>query len=244
MSINTKLKLSGYFILGACLLTISACGSGRAAIKEAQEKETSELASTGGRSSSAEGLRLGYACCNLRYSGDWVSDQSSGELPFIPVGTQILVRRLEGSVAHIVVDEKRYRLGHDYGRHEEKTAEWVDKLVVLNNPATKLGRYPAAIRAAIETGKITRGMNREQVIMALGYPATNETSKLDAPVWKYYWNRYGFSVHWSGGQVSKIEGNPEIVRQVQPATASTATQPVGKSKTAGKGGATAETKSK
>ncbi|KAB2924946.1 MAG: hypothetical protein F9K30_08495 [Dechloromonas sp.] len=216
MTTRPLFQLFGILIAGACLLTATGCGSGRAAIQAAQEKEANELASTGGRVSSAEGLRLGHACCNLRYNGDWISDMSSGELPFIPAGSEILVRRLEGNVAHIVVDNKRYRLGHDYGYREEKTAEWVDKLVVLNDPSPRLARYPASIRAAIEAGKITRGMNREQVIMALGYPSTNETPKLEAPVWKYYWNRYAFMVHWSAGRVSKIEGNPDIVKLVQP----------------------------
>lgn len=237
MSTRLHSQLFGFLIAAACVLNISGCGSGRAAIKATQEKEANELANTGGRVSSAEGLRLGYACCNLRYNGDWVSDMSSGELPFIPVGSQILVRRLEGSVAYVVVDEKRYRLGHDYGRREEKTPDWVDKLVVLNDPSTKLARFPAGIRAAIEAGKITKGMSREQVIMALGYPATSDTPKLDAAVWKYYWNRYAFTVHWASGHVSKIEGNPDIVKLVQPGSpaAEAKTKPEAK---AGKGGNT------
>lgn len=217
MSTKSHFSLFACLIASACLLVIGGCGSGRAAIKATQEKEANELANTGGRVSSADGLRLGYACCNLRYSGDWVSDLSSGELPFIPIGSQILVRRLESNVAYVVVDEKRYRLGHDYGRREEKTSEWVDKLVILNDPTTKLTRFPASIRAAIEAGKITKGMSREQVIMALGYPATSDTPKLDASTWKYYWNRYAFTVHWTSGHVSKIEGNPDILKLVQPA---------------------------
>lgn len=225
MSIKSHFSLFACLIASTSLLVMTGCGSGRAAIKASQEKEANELASTGGRVSSADGLRLGYACCNLRYSGDWVSDLSSGELPFIPVGSQILVRRLEGNVAYVVVDEKRYRLGHDYGRREEKTSEWVDKLVVLNDPATKLARFPANIRAAIEAGKITMGMSREQVVMALGYPATSDTPKLDASTWKYYWNRYAYTVHWASGRVSKIEGNPDILKLVQYASPVTEAKP-------------------
>ena len=41
-------------------LSLSGCGSGRAAIKVAEEKEAAELEATGGRVSSAAGLRLGY----------------------------------------------------------------------------------------------------------------------------------------------------------------------------------------
>ena len=217
------------------VLTLNGCGSGNAAIKAAEEKEAATLASTKGRVSSAQGLRLGYACCNLRYAGDWVSDMGSGELPFIAVGTQMLVREVEGSRANVEADGKTYRFGHDYGRAQEKTPEWVDKLVVLDDPAPKLAKFPASVRAAIEAGKLAKGMTREQVIMAMGYPATSDTPKLEAPIWKYYWLRYPLEVHWNAGRVSKIEGNPEIVaKAVQAGVAPSAEI---KSKTqGGKGG--------
>ena len=229
----------GHFSLltatSALVLLLNACGSGNAAIKAAEEKEAATLANTKGRVSSAQGLRLGYACCNLRYAGDWVSDMGSGELPFIAVGTQMLVREVEGSRANVEADGKTYRFGHDYGRAQEKTPEWVDKLVVLDDPAPKLAKFPASVRAAIEAGKLAKGMTREQVIMAMGYPATSDTPKLEAPIWKYYWLRYPLEVHWNAGRVSKIEGNPEIVaKAVQAGVAPSAEI---KSKTqGGKGG--------
>ncbi|MEN9482053.1 MAG: hypothetical protein RLZZ298_3448 [Pseudomonadota bacterium] len=210
---KNKLIFGHFGLLTATILvlTLNGCGSGNAAIKAAEEKEAATLATTKGRVSSAQGLRLGYACCNLRYAGDWVSDMGSGELPFIAVGTQMLVREVEGSRANVEADGKTYRFGHDYGRAQEKTPEWVDKLVVLDDPAPKLAKFPASVRTAIEAGKLAKGMTKEQVIMAMGYPATSDTPKLEAPIWKYYWLRYPLEVHWNAGRVSKIEGNPEIL---------------------------------
>jgi len=224
-------------------VSLSGCGTGRAAIKAAEEKEAAELQATGGRVSSAAGLRLGYACCNLRYSGDWISDQSSGELPFIPLGTRVLVRSVEGDRAEIEAGEKPYRMGLDYGRKLEKTAEWVDKLVVLQDPTEKLAKYPANIRTAIEAGRLLNGMTREQVLMAVGYPTTYDTPKLDATPWKMYWNRTQYLIHWSGGKVSRIEAAPDLLAKIlaagapQPAAAKqdgdkhgkSAKQPSGKS---------------
>lgn len=201
-------------------LSLSGCGSGRAAIKAAEEKEAAELQTTGGRVSSAAGLRLGYACCNLRYSGDWVSDQSSGELPFIPLGTRVLVRSVEGDRAEIEAGEKPYRMGLDYGRKLEKTAEWVDKLVVLQDPSERLAKYPANVRTAIEAGRLLTGMTREQVLMAVGYPSTYDTPKLDATPWKMYWNRTQYLIHWSGGKVSRIEAAPDLLAKILAAGAS------------------------
>lgn len=206
--------------VAAIALSLAGCGSGRAAIKAAEEKEAAELQATGGRVSSAAGLRLGYACCNLRYTGEWISDQSSGELPFVPVGTRILVRGVEGDRAEIEAGEKPYRMGLDYGRKLEKTAEWVDKLVVLDDPAERLAKYPATIRTAIEAGRLLYGMTREQVLMAVGYPSTYDTPKLDATPWKMYWNRTQYLIHWSGGKVSRIEAAPELLAKILAAGAS------------------------
>lgn len=195
-------------------LSLSGCGSGRAAIKAAEEKEAAELEATGGRVSSAAGLRLGYACCNLRHTGEWVSDQASGEQPFIPLGTRVLVRNVEGYRAEIEAGEKPYVMGLDYGRKLEKTAEWVDKLVVLQDPSERLAKYPANVRTAIEAGRLLTGMTREQVLMAVGYPSTYDTPKLDATPWKMYWNRTQYLIHWSGGKVSRIEAAPDLLAKI------------------------------
>ena len=236
---KNKLIFGQFGLLTATILvlTLNGCGSGNAAINAADDKEAATLATTKGRASSAQGLRLGYACCNLRYSGDCVSDMGSGELPFIAVGTQILVREIEGSRANVEADGKSFRFGHDYGRSQEKTPEWVDKLVVLDDPSPKLAKFPASIRAIIEAGKLAKGMTKEQVIMSMGYPATSDTPKLEAVVWKYYWLRYPLEVHWSGGRVSKIEGNADIVAKATMTGAGVAPTAEIKSKTqGGKGG--------
>jgi hypothetical protein len=35
--------------------------------------------------------RVGFACCNLRYEGDWISDGNYAVLPMLPAGTPIKV---------------------------------------------------------------------------------------------------------------------------------------------------------
>lgn len=218
-------------------LSLTGCGSGRAAIKAAEEKEAAELEATGGRVSSAAGLRLGYACCNLRYAGEWISDQGSGEQAFIPLGTRVLVRNVEGYRAEVEAGEKPYVMGLDYGRKLEKTAEWVDKLVVLDDPSTRLAKYPANIRTAIEAGRLLTGMSREQVLMAVGYPSTYDTPKLDATPWKMYWNRTQYLIHWSGGKVSRIEAAPDLLAKI---LAAGATQPPAAKQEGDKGGKSAK----
>jgi hypothetical protein len=158
------------------------------------------------------GIRNGYACCNLHYSGDWISDSNLAQLPFIAAGTPIKVLRIDGYRAYVEVDGKPMRLGHDYGRAEESTEQWVNKMVVLDDPKAKIARFTPAVRNAIAKGQLMRGMTREQVIMAVGHPQTNENPRLDGPYWRYWWSSFGpYYVYWNKGVVSKIDGHSETV---------------------------------
>lgn len=157
-------------------------------------------------------VRTGYACCNLHYSGDWISDSNLAQLPFIPAGTPIRVLKIDGYRAYIDVEGKAYRLGHDYGRAEETTEQWVAKIVVLDDPKAKIAKFSPAVRGAIEKGQLSKGMTKEQVIMAVGHPQTNENPRLDGPYWRYWWSSFGpYYVYWAKGSVSKIDGHSETV---------------------------------
>lgn len=157
-------------------------------------------------------LRNGFACCNLHYEGDWISDSNLAQLAFIPAGTPIKVKKIEGYRAYVDVDGKAMRLGHDYGREQETTEQWVNKIVVLDDPKLKIAKFPPLTRKAIEAGKLLKGMTKEQVIMAVGHPQTNENPKLDGPYWRYWWSSFGpYYVYWSGNKVSKIDGHSETV---------------------------------
>lgn len=156
--------------------------------------------------------RSGFACCNLHYEGDWISDSNLAQLAFIPAGTRINVKKIDGYRAYVEVDGKPMRLGHDYGREQETTEQWVNKLVVVEDPRLKIAKYPPAIRKAIEAGKLMKGMTKEQVIISVGYPQTNENPKLDGPYWRYWWSSYGpYYVYWSANKISKIDGHSETV---------------------------------
>ncbi len=158
-------------------------------------------------------IRSGYACCNLHYNGDWISDSNLAQLPFVPVGTPIKVKKIDGYRAYIEVDGKAMRLGHDYGRAEETTEQWVNKLVVLDDPKARIAKFSPVVRNAIAKGQLTKGMSKEQVIMSVGHPQTNENPRLDGPYWRYWWSSFGpYYVYWSkSGTVSKIDGHSETV---------------------------------
>jgi hypothetical protein len=158
------------------------------------------------------GMLSGYTCCNFHYERNWINDGNYAQLPMIPAGTPIKVTSYGRYRAYVDIDGKPFGLGLDYGRDAETTEQWVAKLIVANDPKTKLADYPAAVRQAIQNGQIMIGMTKEQVIMAVGYPLTNENPRLDAPYWRYWWSSFGeYDVHWSGNRVSKVTGQTETV---------------------------------
>ena len=156
----------------------------------------------------AQGLPEGYTCCNFHYDKDWISDANWRQLPMIPAGARIKVLDYGWNRASVEIDGKPMRIGQDYGRKEEKLEQFVQKLVVKNDPKAKVARYPEKVRAAVREGRVIPGMTREQVIIAVGYPPTHRTPSLDASVWNLWASRTNrYEVHFnSKGVVEKIVG--------------------------------------
>lgn len=208
---NFKANCRPWRILAAtfAVLALGACKSNEPRTADSSAGQATQAAERSRESY----LRVGYACCNLHYSGDWISDSNLAQLPFVPVGTPIKVKSIDRHRAYVEVDGKAMRLGHDYGREQETTEQWVNKIVVLDDPKAKIARFAPNVRNAIAKGQLLRGMNREQVIMAVGHPQTNENPKLNGPYWRYWWSSFGpYYVYWSkAGTVSKIDGHSETV---------------------------------
>lgn len=169
-------------------------------------------------------LISGYTCCNFHHEKDWINDGNYAQLPMIPAGSPIKVTSYGSNRAHVEIEGKPYRLGHDYGREQETLDQWVRKLVVDQDPKVKLATYPPAVRKAVQSGQIMIGMTKEQVIMAVGHPLTNENPRLDAPLWRYWWSSFGeYQVHWNGDRVSKVTGHEATVAlMLAPGNAATA----------------------
>jgi hypothetical protein len=127
--------------------------------------------------------RQGYACCVLHYNKLWISDNNVGA-SMIAAGTPIEVTGYGSNRAHIKIDGKNMELGHDYGRETEALDAWVRKMVVNQDPRPKFNTFAPTVQEAIRLGKVMAGMTREQCIIAVGYPLTNENVTLDGPTWR------------------------------------------------------------
>jgi hypothetical protein len=155
--------------------------------------------------------RQGFACCDLHYSKQWISDTNYAELPMIAAGTPIEVVSYGRHRAELKIDGKPMSLGHDYGRDQEALDAWVRKVVVNDDPRATINSYPAAVQEAIRLGKVMVGMTREQCIVAVGYPLTNENVTLDAASWRMWRSSGGgYQLNFGrDGRLTSITGDVE-----------------------------------
>jgi len=166
----------------------------------------------------AAGLALGadtfsgYLCCNMRTDGSWITDinyDESGK-SVIPAGTPVKVLGYGRYRVKVEIAGKRQAIGNDYSRELPLDA-FAKRYVVADNPADRLTQYPERIRAAIASARLLRGMTREQVLMAVGYPVSSENAHLDDQIWRFWLSSFAeFRVRFDDQQrVSDVEADPD-----------------------------------
>jgi len=160
--------------------------------------------------------RVGFACCNLHYEGDWISDGNYSGLAMLPVGTPIKVISLGRHKASAEINGKKMRFGHDYGRDQESLEQWLRKIVVEEDPGSRIASYPADIQAAIKEGRVMIGMTREQVVTSIGYPLTSETPSLESPLWRHWVTSFEeYQLSWGAdGRVKEVIADAPILTRV------------------------------
>ena len=159
----------------------------------------------------------GFLCCNLRTDGSWISDinyEESGKT-LIPLGTPLKFTGYGRYRVYVEIDGKRQALGNDYSRDLTKES-FAARYIQAANPRDKLASAPAKVRKAVESAKLAKGMTREQVVMAVGYPVTSENPSLEANVWKFWlWSFSPFTVYFDDqGRVAKVTGDEETLAKV------------------------------
>lgn len=156
------------------------------------------------------GLKEGFTCCNLHYNGDWISDANWSINAMIPAGTPIRILSYGRYRAFVEIDGKPMRLGQDYGREQESLERFATKWVSPKDPRERIATFPPAIREAIRLGRVVPGMDREQVLIAVGYPPTHQTLTLEAPVWHFWTTRTSrYQVIWGpDDRVKEVTAGP------------------------------------
>lgn len=168
------------------------------------------LASTVTPASAAEKYS-GFLCCNLRTDGSWASDNNYAEngKRILPAGTPVEVTGYGRFRTNIRVNGEKQSIGNDYSRDLDDAA-FTKRWVVTEDPNLKIAGYPEKIKKAISNAQVAKGMTREQVLMALGYPMSSENPNLDAKVWRYWRGSFSeFQVQFAGDKVSDITTDPQ-----------------------------------
>ena len=154
----------------------------------------------------------GYLCCNMRTDGSWISDinyDESGKT-VVPAGTPVKVLGYGHYRVKVEIAGKKQAIGNDYSR-DLALPVFAKRYVVADNPADKLSQYPEKIRNAITSSRLVKGMTREQVLMAVGYPVSSENPHLEDKVWRYWLSSFAeFRVKFDDQQlVSEVEADPD-----------------------------------
>jgi len=159
----------------------------------------------------------GFLCCNMYTYGAQMGDANYREegTSLIPVGTPTQVTGYERHFVYLNVGGKTQRLKNDYSRDIAMTP-FAYRYVVSEDPRVRIAAFEPKIRAAILAAKITEGMTREQVTMAVGWPIASENPRLEADVWRYWidsWSEYQVSFD-KVGMVKAVTATPAVLDRV------------------------------
>ncbi len=160
----------------------------------------------------------GWLCCNMRSDGSWISDSNYAESGkrVIPAGTPARVTGYGRNRVHVELNGSRQDIGNDYSRDLDLPA-FAARYVVREDVGRKIDSFPPRIREAIRSQRVTRGMTREQVLMAVGYPISSENPNLmSSNVWRMWLSSFApFQVHFDGnGRVRNVSTDPQTRPQV------------------------------
>lgn len=159
----------------------------------------------------------GFLCCNMRTDGSWISDINylDAGKTMIPAGTPLTMNGYGKNRVHVLINGRKQDIGNDYSRSISLEA-FAKRYVVAQDPLEKLRTYPKKIQDAIGSARLTRGMTREQVIMAVGYPVSDENPNLESKTWRYWLNSWGEfdAIFGDDGLLIKVEAETDIRPQV------------------------------
>src|SRR5262249_54559147 len=143
----------------------------------------------------------------------------------LPLGTPVGVQAMGSDSITFVADGRKLTLSHKYGTGQESLRQFIDKVLVAEDPKPRLARYSRSAQQAIRESRVERGMTKEQVILSLGYPPTHRTLSITANEWTYWYNRWvTYKVQFDDhGVVSTVVGRPAPTQDqpIQPDAAPT-----------------------
>jgi len=110
----------------------------------------------------------------------------SGALPF---GAPVTVVHVDRESFTFRTDEYgQLTAHHTYG--VEDLGTYMQRILVRDDPKEIALGFPQEIQDAIFEGRVVKGMTKQQVLMAIGYPPTHQTPGIASNEWTYWTNRW------------------------------------------------------
>ncbi|MES2697707.1 MAG: hypothetical protein V4773_29860 [Verrucomicrobiota bacterium] len=127
--------------------------------------------------------------------------------PVVPINTPVQLVSMFGEKLTL----KRLDTGQEIKvenveKYTKKPISQIAALMLSAEP-TPLERLPAEVAAAIRNGEMRRGMTKEVLIMARGYPPAHETASVEGDRWVYWSSRFvKQTVVFTNGRLSEGRG--------------------------------------
>ena len=108
----------------------------------------------------------------------------------VPINTPVRIEAIKsGSISLHRIDTGEKLQVKNVEKYTRKTMTEVGSLLFANEE-TDLDRLPAELAASIRNGEMRKGMTKEQVLMARGYPPAHETASTESDRWVYWSSRF------------------------------------------------------
>lgn len=124
----------------------------------------------------------------------------------IPVNTPVRLLGITNKTIEVEVDNSsRKLLVKNVQKHTgDDVYRAFDKLFATRK--VDLSRFNKLEKQHIQDGTVAKGMSKDAVIIAIGYPPITETPSLDSDRWVYWNHRFNrFNVHFKDGRVNWVE---------------------------------------
>lgn len=122
---------------------------------------------------------------------------------FIPRCTEVDLLDIGGKKLIFSANGEKYE--YLYHKASGSFEDNINKYFKTSCNKSKLKNLNTIDKEGLETGKVLKGMTKDGVILAIGYPPVHRTTSLEEDTWKYWSSRFDtFDVIFNDGKVIKI----------------------------------------
>lgn len=165
----------------------------------------------------AQATFSGHLCCNMRTDGSWISDinYADSSMRVIPAGTPVEITGYGRYRVHTLMDGQKQDLGNDYSRDLDMEA-FARRYVVSTDVRPAIAAAPANVRRAIEAQRLVKGMTRQEVLAAVGWPVSSENPDMDSKLWRFWLGSFEeFQVKFDGqDRLESVSGDAMTLNRV------------------------------